>query len=55
MVDVTHRANVVREADYCCVVDKGGVVQRGKHEELMRDDMECILGCLVERLSECIC
>lgn len=37
LVTIAHRLNTVREADQIIVVDGGRIVQRGTHEELMRE------------------
>jgi ATP-binding cassette, subfamily B, multidrug efflux pump len=33
---VAHRISTVKDADLICVIDHGGIVERGSHEELMR-------------------
>lgn len=35
---IAHRLKTVRHADQIIVVDKGQVIQRGTHEELLRQD-----------------
>ena len=35
---IAHRLKKVRHADQIIVVDKGQVIQRGTHEELLRQD-----------------
>ena len=35
---IAHRLKTVRNADQILVVDKGRIVQQGKHEELMQTD-----------------
>ena len=37
LVTIAHRLNTVRDADQIIVVDGGRIVQRGTHEELMRE------------------
>lgn len=37
LVSIAHRLNTVRDADQIIVVDGGRIVQRGTHEELMRE------------------
>lgn len=37
LVSIAHRLNTVRDADQILVVDGGMIVQRGTHEELMRE------------------
>ena len=37
LVTIAHRLNTVRDADQILVVDEGRIVQRGTHEELMRE------------------
>lgn len=37
LVSIAHRLNTVRDADQILVVDGGRIVQRGTHEELMRE------------------
>ena len=37
LVAIAHRLNTVADADQIIVVDEGRIVQRGTHEELMRD------------------
>ena len=36
-VVIAHRLSTIRNADLIIVVDRGRIVQRGRHEELMRD------------------
>ena len=35
---IAHRLKTVRHADQILVVDKGKIVQRGRHEELMQEE-----------------
>lgn len=35
---IAHRLKTVRNADQIIVVDKGKIVQKGKHDELMQQD-----------------
>lgn len=35
---IAHRLKTVRNADQILVVDKGKIVQQGKHEELMQQE-----------------
>jgi len=35
---IAHRLKTVRNADQILVVDGGKIVQKGKHEELMKQD-----------------
>ncbi len=37
LVTIAHRLNTVRDADQILVLDSGRIVQRGTHEELMRE------------------
>ena len=38
IIMIAHRLKTVRNADHIVVIDKGKIVQRGKHNELMRKD-----------------
>ncbi|MCR5802950.1 MAG: ABC transporter ATP-binding protein/permease [Clostridia bacterium] len=38
IIMIAHRLKTVRNADQIIVVDKGRIVQKGKHDELMRQD-----------------
>lgn len=38
VIMIAHRLKTVRRADQIIVVDKGGIVQHGTHDELMRQD-----------------
>lgn len=38
IIMIAHRLKTVRHADQIVVIDKGRIVQRGKHEELMQED-----------------
>lgn len=38
IIMIAHRLKTVRHADQIVVIDKGRIVQQGKHEELMRQD-----------------
>lgn len=38
IIMIAHRLKTVRNADQILVVDKGRIVQQGKHDELMRED-----------------
>jgi ATP-binding cassette subfamily B protein len=38
IIMIAHRLKTVRNADQIIVVDKGKIVQRGKHEDLMKQD-----------------
>ncbi len=38
IIMIAHRLKTVRNADQIIVVDKGKIVQKGKHDELMRQD-----------------
>lgn len=38
VIMIAHRLKTVRHADQIIVVDKGQVIQRGTHEELLRQD-----------------
>ena len=35
---IAHRLKTVRNADQIIVVDKGKIVQKGKHDELLKQD-----------------
>ncbi len=35
---IAHRLKTVRNADQIIVVDKGKIVQKGTHDELMKED-----------------
>ena len=37
-ITIAHRLNTVRNAGQILVVDAGRIVQRGTHDELMRED-----------------
>lgn len=38
IIMIAHRLKTVRNADQIIVVDKGRIVQKGRHEELMKQD-----------------
>ncbi len=38
IIMIAHRLKTVRNADQIIVVDKGKIVQKGKHEELMSEE-----------------
>lgn len=38
VIMIDHRLKTVRHADQILVVDKGQIVQRGTHDELMKQD-----------------
>lgn len=38
IIMIAHRLKTVRNADQILVVDKGRIVQKGRHEELMEED-----------------
>lgn len=38
IIMITHRLKTVRNADQIIVIDKGKIVQKGKHEDLMKQD-----------------
>ena len=38
IIMIAHRLKTVRNADQIIVIDKGKIVQRGKHDELMQED-----------------
>ena len=38
VIMIAHRLKTVRHADQILVVDKGRIVQRGTHDELMKQD-----------------
>ena len=38
IIMIAHRLKTVRNADQIVVIDKGKIVQRGKHDELMKED-----------------
>lgn len=38
VIMIAHRLKTVRNADRILVVDKGRIVQKGKHDELMREN-----------------
>jgi ABC-type multidrug transport system fused ATPase/permease subunit len=35
VVIIAHRLSTIRNADIICVVEDGGIIERGSHEELM--------------------
>ena len=35
---IAHRLKTVRNADQIIVIDKGKIVQKGKHDELIKED-----------------
>ena len=38
MIIITHRTTTAKEADKILVLDKGQIVQSGKHEELVKEN-----------------
>ena len=38
IIMIAHRLKTVRNADQILVIDKGRIVQKGKHKELMNED-----------------
>ncbi|MBQ5430602.1 MAG: ATP-binding cassette domain-containing protein, partial [Lachnospiraceae bacterium] len=38
IIMIAHRLKTVRHADQIIVIDQGKIVQRGKHEQLMKQD-----------------
>lgn len=38
IIMIAHRLKTVRHADQIVVIDKGRIVQKGRHEELMSED-----------------
>ena len=38
IIMIAHRLKTVRHADQIIVVDKGKIVQKGKHDELMKQE-----------------
>ena len=38
IITIAHRLKTVRNADQIIVIDKGKIVQKGKHEDLMKQD-----------------
>ena len=38
IIMIAHRLKTVRHADQILVVDSGKIVQKGRHEELMKQD-----------------
>ena len=38
LISIAHRLSTVREADQIIVIDKGKIVQRGNHKELIGQD-----------------